>query len=188
MKPRGASLLAIIMVTIGTGAWLTPSIGAANPATGNQGSTRSLKDDCAAEGLKMPKVTGARLLARGNPRRQIVSMAVFAKPLPSGCSTVYERTMTGRIFMKNVANRHPVKLVDQKIRVFDGGKVPDGVYRTSAGHIGWPRKLLYKCTPGPRKTKVYGVIDRTLVEKSTGKHVARKVNRVPFQVKRPGPC
>ena len=188
MKPRGASLLAIIMVTIGAAAWLTPSIGAANPATGHQSSSRSLKDDCVAEGLKMPKVFRAGMVGRGNPRRQAVSMNVWARPLRSECRTVYDRTMTGRIFMKNVANRHPVKLVDQKIRVIEGGKVPDGVYRTPAGHIGWPKRLLYKCTPGPRKTKVYGVIDRTLVEKSTGKQVARKINRVPFQIKRPGPC
>ncbi len=189
MKPGWvAATVAIMMITLGWWAGPTTTNGVASTDGAGSISPRAVNDDCVVEGLKMPKIFRSVMIGRGNPRRQIVSMNVWARPLPSECRTLYDRSMTGRIFMRNGKNRHPVKLVDQKIRVFEGGKVPDGVYRMPAGHNGWPKKLLYKCTPGPRKTKVYGVIDRTLVEKATGKQVARKVNRVAFKVRRPGPC
>ncbi len=190
MKPGWvAAAVAIMMITLGWWAGPTTTNGVASTDGAVSIAPRAVKDDCVVESLKMPKVAPAFLKYRGNPRKQVVGMAVYAKPLPKECRSSYDRTMLGEIFMKNGVSRHRVRLArDMRITVIDGGKVPDSVYRMPAGHNGWPKKLLYKCTPGPRKTKVYGVIDRSLVEKATGKQVARKVNRVAFKVRRPGPC
>lgn len=184
---KAGALVASGLVLLG-GALLKKDTAEADAANTPALTGKALEQMCIDEGLKMPKVYNAHLINRGNPRKQAVAMTVWSQPLPADCKNDYDRTTIGKAFMKNGTSKHRIKLFEKRIPVFDGGDVPAGVFRGPAGHNGWPKKLLYKCTPGLRKTKVYGTISRTLEDKQTGDVVDQKSNRVPFEVKRPGAC
>lgn len=184
---KAGALVASGLVLLG-GALLKKDTAEADAANTPALTGKALEQMCIDEGLKMPKTTNKTMYGRGNFRKQNVGMNVFSRPLPEDCTSEYNRETIGKIFMKNGTNKYPLKLIQRSIRSYADPKIPYPVFRMPAGHNGWPKKLLYKCTPGPRKTKVYGTISRALEDKQTGDVIDQKTNRVPFEVKRPGAC
>lgn len=177
----------VMMGLIVVGLWLCVPI--ANAAD-SEAPDAALEATCAQAATVMPKVGSAVMLGRGNPRKQGVGINVFLEAMPVECRPDYTRVITGSIFMKNGNQKHPVRLVKETVRYVYNEfiKIPGSVGRGPAGHNGWPRRLLYKCTRGPRATKVYGLITRQLTLKQSGEVAASKTAKVPVVVKRPGPC
>jgi len=181
---------------------------ASDPAASN---SRSVKKLCKAAGLKMPRVVDAGMSGPGIPRKQFTyvelryktwpnsnpAMAAYRAELPPACAGKFRRVTFGKLELQSHKNpRLWGKLFyagGERLRVnimasghddatHFGGEIGDAtLLSVPAGHTGTNPNDLYRCTPGPRKTKVRAEL-RNEVRTTSGNVVAIKRRFIPVPV------
>lgn len=141
----------------------------------------ALEEFCAQQATAMPEVRKSVFGGKGNPSRQAALIEARVEAMPMECSDEFKREVRGRVFMRRGDKKKRVKLAEQGMWYANSAGIGT-LLRAPAGHSGWPKKLLYGCTPGPRKTNVWGVVERKLVDKQSGEVESKKTSRVPIKV------
>ena len=174
---------ALSALVIGTSLLLIPAMArSADPAPL---SGAALKKECVDAGTAMPELKRAIIISRGYKDDQFIYLHTHHEPLPEECNAVFRREITVKVQIRqSFRGAGTVTLADQTLYVGNSGGM--GVLtKGPGGHNGWPEKQLYRCTPGPKKTEVFGLLDRRVVSLSTRRIVGRKLGRLPFRVEAP---